>query len=166
MAFKYRLQKVLNFRVQKKDEQLEVVKQAEMEVRRIQSEIDKTHNEAVMLRKNMYSAHHTMMENYDVYIKHLYTVIENLEEEKKLAIIKLEEEKVILVELEKAVKVLEKHKEKAHQQYLVEQNKAEMKQLDEIAGQRYFAQSLERKNEEEEEEAYLAKLERLSLDEY
>lgn len=164
MRFVYRLQKVLNFRIQKKDEQLDVVKEAEKEVRRIQGEIDQKHNEIAVLRKNMYLAPHTMMENYDIYIKHMYEVIEQLEEEKRQAIIRLQEEKEKLYELEKAVNVLEKHKEKALLAFKEEEKKAEMKQLDEIAGQRYFAQSLEKKADELAEEE--AEAERLRLDEY
>lgn len=164
MPFDYRLQKILNFRIHKKQEQLEVVKQAEREVRRIQSEIDYNLNTISVLRKTMYTAPHTMMENYDIYIKHLYEIIEALEEEKRKAIEKLEEEKAKLVELEKAVKVLEKHKEKAHEQYKDEENKAEMKRLDEVAGLKHYSKTQERKQEELLEE--LTKEERLNLNEY
>ena len=71
MPFVYRLQKILNYRIQKKDEQIEVVKKAEREVIRIQNEINNHKNTIVTLRKNMYSAPHVMMESYDVYIKHI-----------------------------------------------------------------------------------------------
>lgn len=143
MPFVYRLQKILNFRIQKKDEQIEVVKSAEREVQRIQNEINKNKNTVSVLRKNMYSAHHTMMENYDNYIKHLYDIIDELEEEKLKAIEKLNQEKAILVELEKAVKVLEKHKEKAAAAYKEEEDRAEMKRLDEVAGLKHYAKTQE-----------------------
>ena len=151
MPFRYRLQKVLNFRIQKKDEQLEVVKKAEQEVIRIQGVIDENKNTVSVLRQNMYSAPHTMMESYDNYLKHLYKVIEGLEEEKQDAIKVLNEERELLAELEKGVKVLEKHKEKAKEAYLLEEKKAEMKMLDEVAGVRHFRNTLEKRIDEAEE---------------
>jgi flagellar export protein FliJ len=150
MPFVYRLQKILNFRIQKKDEQIEVVKRAEREVQRIQNEINKNKNTVSVLRKSMYSAPHIMMEKYDQYIKHLYDIIDELEVEKQQAIEKLNEEKAKLVELEKAVKVLEKHKEKAALYYKEEQDKIEMKRLDEVAGLKHFAKTQESIQEEME----------------
>ena len=41
MPFRYRLDKVLNYRMNKRDEQLEVVKLAQMEVLKIENEIEK-----------------------------------------------------------------------------------------------------------------------------
>jgi len=151
MPFVYRLQKILNFRIQKKKEQLEAVKRAEREVQRIQNEIDKNKNLIVVLRQNMFNAHHTMMESYDIYIKHVYEIIEELEYQKELAIRKLNREKEKLIELEKAVKVLEKHKEKAYETYKDEENKAEMKRLDEVAGLKHYAKTQEKILDELEE---------------
>ena len=148
MPFVYRFQKVLNYRITKKQEQLEVVKLAEKEVIRIQSEIDENKNTIVVLRKSMYSSGNIMIERYDQYIRHLYDVINELEEEKYQAIQRLNEEKEKLLELEKAVKVLEKHKEKLKEQYLDEENKAEMKRMDEVAGLKHYAKTQERLNEE------------------
>ncbi|MCK7485709.1 MAG: hypothetical protein MZU97_09255 [Bacillus subtilis] len=48
------------------------------------------------------------------------------------------------MELEKGVKVLEKHKEKMDEQYKEEQKKIEMKRLDEVASLKYFAKSQEK----------------------
>jgi flagellar protein FliJ len=141
MPFVYRLQKILNFRIQKKKEQLEAVKRAEREVQRIQNEIDKNKNLIVVLRQNMFTAHHTMMESYDRYIKHVYEIIDDLEFQKELAIRKLNREKEKLLELEKAVKVLEKHKEKAYDAFKDEENKTEMKRLDEVAGLKHYAKT-------------------------
>lgn len=152
MPFRYRLDKVLKYRIQKRDEQLNVVRQAQQEVLRIQAEIDKNLNSIALLRKSIRSAHHTLMENYDVYIKHLEEIVKQLEVEKQAAIDKLNEEKEKLAELEKAVKVLEKHKEKMKEQYKEEEKKAEMKKLDEIASQKHFAKMQQRILEELEEE--------------
>lgn len=160
MAFVYRLQKVINYREQKRDEQQEVVKQAEKEVQRIQGEIEQTKNQISVLRKNMYSAHHTMMESYDIYIKHLHEEVEKLEQEKQIAIQRVIEEKEKLAELEKAVKVLEKHKEKAYENYLEEEKQREMRQLDEIAGLKHFTKMKLKQQEdlEDEEKEELEKL--------
>ncbi len=56
-----------------------------------------------------------------------------------------------MVELEKAVKVLEKHKEKTKEAYLEEEKKAELKTLSEIGVQRHF-QHTQQKLEDEEKE--------------
>jgi len=155
VPFRYRLEKVLKYRIQKRDEQFNVVREAQNEVLRIQAEINKNINTVNLLRKSMRSAPYSMMESYDVYIKHLYTIIEELEEEKQKAIERLEEEKEKLKELEKAVNVLEKHKEKAYDQYKEEEKRAEMKRLDEVAIQKYFAKMKEKIEEELSEEERL-----------
>ncbi len=152
MPFQYRLEKVLKYRIQRRDEQINVVREAQNEVLRIQAEIDKNVNTITLLRKTMRTAEHTMMETYDTYIKHIDEVIKKLEEEKQEAIRRLEEEKEKLKEMEKEVNVLEKHKEKAHELYKEEEKKAEMKRLDEVAGQKYFAKMQQKITEELSEE--------------
>ena len=75
MPFRYNLQKVLNFRITKRDEQIEVVKRAQMEVERIQKEIDIKYQEIYSVQADMRQAQAIMMETYDRYIKHLYKLI-------------------------------------------------------------------------------------------
>ena len=152
MPFHYRLQKVIKYRMQKRDEQLDVVRIAQNEVLRIQAEIDKNKNSVALLRKTIRSAHHTMMENYDTFIKHLDDIIEKLEIDKQAAIDRLNDEKEILAELEKAVKVLEKHKEKMYEQYKEEEKYAEMKILNEVAGQKHYSKMQEKILEQLEED--------------
>jgi len=152
VPFKYRLDKVLKYRIQKRDEQLNVVIEAQKEVQRIQAEIDKNKNSVALLRKTIYTAHHTLMENYDNYIKHLDEIIAQLEIKKQEAIDRLNEEKEKLAELEKAVKVLEKHKEKMLEQYKKEEKQAEMKILNEVAGQKHYAKMQEKIREQLEED--------------
>lgn len=151
MPFQYRLEKILKYRIQKRDEQINVVREAQNEVMRIQAEIDKNVNTITLIRKSMRSAHHALMESYDNYIKHLDEIIEQLKEEKREAERKLEEEKEKLREMEKEVNVIEKHKEKAYELYKEEEKKAEMKRLDEVAGQKYYAKMQEKRAEELEE---------------
>jgi flagellar FliJ protein len=150
--FVYRLEKVLSYRKNKKEEQLQRVIKAQNEVARIQNEIDKTKATIATLRQNMFSSPHTMLQNYDSYIKHLNEMIDQLEMEKLEAIKRLEEEKRILEELEKSIKALEKHREKKLEEYEEEVKKQEMKVLDEIGAQKHFAKMLERNEDEALEE--------------
>lgn len=152
MPFNYRLEKVLKYRIQKRDEQQNVVIIAQMEVKRIQAEIDKNKNSVAILRKKIRTAHHTLMESYDTYIKHLDEIIAQLEIQKQVAIDKLNEELEKLAELEKAVKVLEKHRERMLELYKEEEKKAEMKVLNEVAGQKHYAKMQQRLMDELEEE--------------
>ena len=90
------------------------------------------------------------MEAYDKYLHHLWDKGEQLElvRQEKEAILK--QEVLKLVELEQAVKVLEKHKEKNKEEYLKEQKSAELKNYSELGVQRYFQQTQEKISEEEE----------------
>ncbi|MEI7474235.1 MAG: flagellar FliJ family protein [bacterium] len=172
MAFAYRLQKVINHREQKREEQREVVKKAEAEVKRIQTEIDDTKNQISELRKKMYTYHHTMMESFDIFIKHLREELDRLENQKMIATQRVIEEKEKLAECEKAVKVLEKHKEKCHEIYLEEEKQAEMRALDEVAGLKHFAKMRLKQQEDmddeakEEAEKLLEYIEGLELNEF
>ncbi len=152
MPFRYRLQKVLDFRIKKKEEQLQEVIKAKNEVDRIQGLIDANNKEiAGVIQTMRTSKDFRMMDSYDKYLKHLYEKGEELEQQKQEALNKLEEEKQKLVEREKEVKVLEKHKEKMKEIYIEEEKQAENKQLSEVAVQKYFRQTKERKEEEGED---------------
>ena len=150
--FVYRLEKVLKYRINKKEEQLQRVIAAQRKVEQIQGEINKNKKMIVTLRQNMLTADHTMLEQHDIYIKHLYEIIDDLEIQKAKAIKKLEEEKRILEELEKSIKALEKHKEKSYERWKEEERIAEMKLMDEVGSQKHFQKMLERKEEEEIDE--------------
>ena len=63
----------------------------------------------------------------------------------------LKQEVMKLVELEQAVKVLEKHKEKNKEEFLKEEKAAELKNYSELGVQRYFQQTQERISDEEQE---------------
>ena len=94
---------------------------------------------------------YTMMEAYDKYLHHLWDKGDQLElvRQEKEAILKQEVAK--LVELEQAVKVLEKHKEKSRDEFLKEEKAAELKNYSELGVQRYFQQTQERISDEEQE---------------
>ena len=152
MPFRYRLQKVLDFRIKKKEEQLQAVLRAKLEVDRIQKLIDANNAEIAGVIQIMHTTtDFRMMDSYDKYLKHLYEKGEELEKQKQEAINVLEEEKRKLVEREKEVKVLEKHKERAKEIYLEEEKQAENKLLSEVAVQKFYRTNKEKKEEEGED---------------
>lgn len=152
MPFRYRLQKVLDFRIKKKEEQLQEVLKAKQEVDRIQALIDDNNREIAGVIKIMRTTtDFRLMDSYDKYLKHLYEKGEELEKQKQEAIKQLEIEQEKLVEREKEVKVLEKHKEKALEAYKEEEKVLENKLLSEVAVQKHFEKTKIRKEEENEE---------------
>lgn len=152
MPFRYRLQKILDFRIRKKEEQLQNVRNAQALVLKIEGLIERNNKEIASTRINMRQADFSMYEAYDNFLKHLYVKGETLEQDRQRAQRALEEEKDKLRELEKAVKVLEKHKEHAKDAYIEEEKKAELKLLSEVAIQKYFAKTRDKNEEEELEE--------------
>ena len=151
MPFRYRLQKVLDFRIRKKEEQLLVVQKAQQAVLIAEENIRKNNEEIEATKINMRQADPMMYDAYDKYLIHLWEKAKQLEliRQEKQAILDQEKEK--LVKCEQAVKVLEKHKEKNKEAYIEEEKKAELKQYSELGVTRYFAQSRERQAEEEAE---------------
>lgn len=151
MPFRYRLQKVLDFRVRKKEEQLQVVHKAQQAVFEAEENIRKNNEEIEATKKNMRQADPMMYETYDKYLIHLWEKAEQLEQIRVEAqrILDLETQK--LVKLEQAVKVLEKHKEKNKEAYIAEEKAAELKQYSELGVTRYYHQNLEKIEEEEKE---------------
>ena len=159
MPFVYRLQKVLDFRIRKKEEQLMVLQKAQQALYEAEMDIQRNLQEIEVTKQNQRHADYTMMEAYDNYLHHLWEKGEQLElvRQEKAQIVQQEAEK--LVELEQAVKVLEKHKEKTKDAYLAEQKAAELKNMSELGVQRYFQQSKESREEEELLEQYQKELE-------
>lgn len=152
MPFKYRLQKVLDFRIRKKEEQLQEVIKAKTEVDKAQARVDANNKEiSGVIQIMRTTADYRMMDSSDKYLKHLYEKAEKLEQEKQEKLRLLEIEKQKLVECEKEVKVLEKHKEKMLEAYKEEQKQIENKQLSEVAVQKYYQKNKARKEEEGED---------------
>ena len=150
MPFRYRLQKVLEFRIRKKEEQLNIVQKAQQAVFIAEENIRKNEEEIRTTKLNMRQADPMMYETYDKYLLHLWDKAEKLEEIRVEAQRKLDEEKVKLIKLEQGVKVLEKHKEKHREAYIAEEKAAELKQFSELGVTRFFRQSQEKLEEEEE----------------
>lgn len=150
MPFVYRLQKILDFRIRKKEEQLLVVQKAQQEVFLAEQRIRENEAEIQQTIINRKTADFRMMEYYDKYLHHLWDKADTLEAERKRLQAILDDEKMKLVKLEQAVKVLEKHKEKQKEAYLEEEKAKELRQFSEIGVQRFFIQSREREEEETE----------------
>ena len=151
MPFVYRLQKILDFRIRKKEEQLIVVQKAQQEVYQAEQRIRENEAEIQQTIINRKTADFRMMEYYDKYLHHLWDKAEALEQERQRLQAILDEEKQKLIKLEQAVKVLEKHKEKQKEAYLEEEKAIELRQFSEIGVQRFFLQSREKEEEEQEE---------------
>ena len=151
MPFVYRLQKILDFRIRKKEEQLIVVQKALYEVRAAEQRILENQKEIDQTIENRKTADYKMMEYYDKYIHHLWDKADALEAERQRLQAILDEEKEKLVKCEQAVKVLEKHKEKQKDAYLEEEKAKELKLFSEIGVQRFYIHSKEKEEEESEE---------------
>ena len=98
MPFHYRLQKILEIRIRKKEEQLQAVIRAQKEVYRIENLIEQNKEEIRQTRINMRTADPMMFEGFDKFLKHLYEKEEQLFIQKKEAEEKLEQEKELLNE--------------------------------------------------------------------
>lgn len=150
MPFRYRLQKVLEFRIHKKDEQLIAVQKAQQAVYTAEENIRKNDEEIRTTKLNMKKADPMMYETYDKYLTHLYEKAEQLEAIRADLQKKLDEEKALLVKLEQGVKVLEKHKEKNLEAYIAEEKAAELKSFSELGITRFFRQNQEKIEEDEQ----------------
>lgn len=164
MPFRYKLQKILDFRIRKKEEQLIVVQKAQQEVYIAEENIRKNEAEIQQTITNRKTADYKMMEYYDNYLHHLWDKAEALEQEQQRVQAILDEETQKLIKLEQAVKVLEKHKEKQREAYLEEEKAQELKQFSEIGVQRFFIQSRENQEEAEALEKILSQEEMNILD--
>lgn len=149
MPFVYRLEKILNFRIRKKEEQLLAVLKAQQAVYEAEERIRENEHEIQQTITNRKTADFKMMEYYDKYLHHLWDKAEALEAERQRLQNILDEEKQKLVKCEQDVKVLEKHKENQKEAYLEEEKAKELKQFSEIGVQRFFIR--QRENAEDEE---------------
>lgn len=152
MPFRYRMQKILEIRIRKKEEQLQAVLKAQEEVDRIELLIIKNLEQIKSLTMQMRSADPMMYEQYDKFIKHLWQEDEKLKTQKQEAIVALENEKELLKKREQEVNVLEKHKEHQKEDYIKEQKALELKELNEIGSQKYYIRNKEYQEELELEE--------------
>ncbi len=147
MPFRYRLQKVLDFRINQKEEQLMRVQKAQQAVNEAESNIQKNNQAIAETKAGMRQAQPGMFEYYDNFLKHLYEEAERLEQ------IRIELQKQLDIELQKLVKceqnvkVLEKHKDKNKELYLQEEKAQELKQFSELGVTRFFRKKTEEGNQ-------------------
>ena len=151
MPFKYRLQKVLDFRIRKKEEQLLVVQKAQQAVYEAEDNIRKNNEEIQSTKNGMRTADPMMYESYDKYLQHLWDKAEELKQVLTDAQEALKIEQIKLVKLEQGVKVLEKHKERHREIYIEEEKAAELKNYSELGVVRFFRQNKEKLEQEEKE---------------
>ena len=151
MPFRYRLQKILDFRINQKEEQRMKVQKAQQAVYQAEQDIKKNNQDILDTKEGMRAADPMMYESYDNFLKHLWEKAEQLEAIRADLQRKLDIEVQKLVKCEQAVKVLDKHKEKNKDIYLQEEKAAELKQFSELGVTRFFKQSQERAEEEQQD---------------
>lgn len=149
MPFNYRLQKFLEIRIRKKEEQLAIVQKCQEEVFRIERLIDENNKNIKDTRINMRKSDPRMYDGFDKFLKHLYEEGEKFEAKRQEALKILHKEEEILRQREREVDVLEKHKEHKKEEYLYEEKMRELKTLNEIGSQKHFMKSRETAYEEE-----------------
>ena len=152
MPFRYRLQKILDFRINQKEEQRMRVQKAQQAVNEAEQNIKKNNQDILDTKEGMRTADPRMYESYDNFLNHLWEKAEQLEKKRQELQEILDAEVAKLVKCEQAVKVLEKHKEKNKELYLAEEKAAELKQFSELGVTRFFKQAQERRDEEEQQE--------------
>lgn len=136
--FVYRLQKVFELRERKKKEQEQRVADAQKRVREIEAAIEEKKNEIRLVRKNMMASAHTLMLVHDEYLHLLNQHLDELHRDLEYAKEQLAHERKLLIKAQADLEALVKHKEKTLEEWKEEEKRLEMKQLDEVAGQRYF----------------------------
>ena len=150
MPFRYRLQNIYNLRERKKKEQEQVVNDAQNAVRKVQVRLDAKVAEREDVRQQRKTANPMMLDNIDkLLIRYAEQIVEiktELEDVQRI----LAEEEAKLAICRQELEALEKHRERAKEEWLEEENQAEMKLLDEVASQRYFRQMVESAQEAEE----------------
>lgn len=147
--FVYRLKKVFELRERKKKEQEQRVVDAKKKVSDVERAIEEKKNEIRLIRQNMLTSHHTMMAAHDEYLHYMNAELDVLYQDLEIAKQELAYEMELLIKAQAELEALVKHKEKAYEEWLEEEKKREMKQLDEVAGQRYFRAQLEKLEEEQ-----------------
>ena len=135
--FKFRLDRVANTKEkqlkQKTNELANLFKKLDLyksELQNFKDELDHTQKEIFKRSSQGCPIREVLdyqryLDKLDIKIKKKKKEIESLEEQ-------IEKLQVVLLELNKEKKVLEKLKERRHLQYIIEQNREEQKQLDEM----------------------------------
>lgn len=143
MPFRYRLQKILDFRISQKEEQLLRVQKAQLAVNEAEHNIEVNNKNIVDTKNGMRSADPSLYDYYDKFLKHLYEEAERLEQIRQELQDILDEELRKLVKCEQKVKVLEKHKDKNKEIYIQEEKSEELKRFSELGVTRFYRKKME-----------------------
>ncbi len=143
MPFRYRLQKILNYRENQKQEQLMRVQKAQAAVNEAENNIRKNNQNIVDTKNGMRSADPSLYDYYDKFLKHLYEEAERLEQVRQELQEILDDEIRKLVKCEQNVKVLEKHKDKNKEIYIAEEKAQELKTFSDIGVTRFYRKKTE-----------------------
>ena len=112
-------------------------------MRKVQVRLDAKVAEREDVRQQRKTANPMMLDNIDkLLIRYAQQIVEiktELEDVQRI----LAEEEAKLAICRQELEALEKHRERAKEEWLEEENQAEMKLLDEVASQRYFRQMVE-----------------------
>ena len=79
MPFRYRLQKILDFRINQKEEQRMKVQKAQQAVYQAEQDIKKNNQDILDTKEGMRVANPMMYESYDNFLQHLWQKAEQLE---------------------------------------------------------------------------------------
>lgn len=79
MPFRYRLQKILDFRINQKEEQRMKVQKAQQAVYQAEQDIKKNNQDILYTKEGMRVANPMMYESYDNFLQHLWQKAEQLE---------------------------------------------------------------------------------------
>ena len=79
MPFRYRLQKVLDFRINQKEEQRMKVQKAQQAVYQAEQDIKKNEQDILNTKQGMRTADPMMYESYDNYLRFLWKKAEELQ---------------------------------------------------------------------------------------
>ena len=143
MPFRYRLQKILNYRENQREEQRLKVQKAQAAVNEAESNIAKNNQCIIDTKNGMRTADPSLFDYYDKFIKHLYEEAERLEQIRQQLQAILDEEIRKLVICEQNVKVLEKHKDKNKEIYIQEEKAEELKTFSELGVTRFYRRKTE-----------------------
>ena len=101
----------------------------------------------------MLIAGHMMLQASDLFLQHLQEQLQQLYQDLERAKQELEYQIQLLIKAQAELEALNKHREKAYEEYLEEEKQKELKLMDEIAGQRYFRNQQQRDDNEKEEDS-------------
>ena len=115
MPFRYRLQKILDFRINQKEEQRMKVQKAQQAVYQAEQDIKKNNQDILDTKEGMRVANPMMYESYDNFLQHLWQKAEQLEA------VRQDLQKKLDIEVQKLVKFVLIFQPKALVKFVLQQ---------------------------------------------